>query len=69
MRTILKTEICKEKCNAAALGAYNAAVGGVKDDQSLKHLKEQSEINNLVKETVKKIPFGLFRLNPATKKF
>ena len=28
MKTILKTEIKKEKCNAQALGAYNASVGG-----------------------------------------
>lgn len=27
MRNILPTEITKERCNAAALGAYNASVG------------------------------------------
>lgn len=28
MRTILRKEIKRERCNAAALGAYNASVGG-----------------------------------------
>lgn len=52
MRRVLTTEINKEKCNAAALGMFNASIGINSDTTSLstQNEYEQKAVKNRISE-------------------
>lgn len=54
MRNILPTEIKKERCNAAALGAFNASVGNSEPQVNTTDLVKKRDWNGLVMEILKK---------------
>ena len=65
MRKILNAEICKEKPNSAALGAFNSAVNTVVGNTenyyilNMKSFKENKKNRNKVKKSLKGLDKGL----------